>query len=367
MRARLAPLLGQSRERGRPVSDYEAPHYWLDYRGGFVRRGLPGALLRARLGRPPTGDEVTRAGVVLSHGAAAALGTAVAQCCRPSRGPAGTDRGGPDPAGADRAGLVATGVLLLSPLTVPLVLRDTGRYDAAGVLALGVVVASRRLPPPAAAVVTGGAVAAATACEEFLVGVLAPPVMVLTGWRRGPLVLAPAALVAAASLLVPVPEGAVAAARQEARTAGVPPAGAMGDALGALERGLVENLTFFRLFEPAAAAGSLALWAGLYAGTAALLGRLLRPPAGYGVLVAAYGGVGAALSVLGADFRRWWGLALAGLVGTLAVDPRPRPRQRPLRTADAAAAAALVAVGLAVRDLPVHPWGPVRDADVPAT
>jgi hypothetical protein len=27
------------------VSSYVAPLYWMDYRGGFVRRGLPGALL----------------------------------------------------------------------------------------------------------------------------------------------------------------------------------------------------------------------------------------------------------------------------------------------------------------------------------
>jgi hypothetical protein len=346
-----APRPGPGRSLG-PVSDYNAPHYWLDYRGGFVRRGLPGALLRARLGRPPTYDEVARTGVALARGAAAVLVTVVGQTCRADR---------------DRAGTTAAGVLLLSPLTVSLVRLDTGRYDAAGVLALGAVVASRRLPPPAAAVVAAGAAAAATACEEFLIGVLAPPVVVLSGWRRAPLVLAPAALVAAASLLVPVPEGAVAAAREEARAAGVPPAGPMGDALGALERGLVDNLAFFRLFEPGHAVGSLALWAGLYAGTAALVGRLLRPPAGYGALVAAYGGVGTTLSVLGTDFRRWWGLALTGLVATLAVDPRGRGERRPPGRAEAVAAAVLVAVGLAVRDLPVYPWGPLRDAEVPAT
>jgi hypothetical protein len=349
---RLARRLAVNRSR-RPVSDYNAPHYWLDYGGGFVRRGLPGALLRARLGRPPTYDEVARAGLLLSRGAVVALVPVVVRACRPVRSPAGA---------------AAAGVVLVSPLTVSLLLRDAGRYDATGVLALAVVPAAKaaRLPTPAAAVVVAGAATAATACEEFLLGVLAPPVVVLLGWRRAALALAPAALVAAASLLVPVPEGGVTAAREEARQAGVTPAGPMGDALGALERGLVQNLAFFRLFEPTAAAGSLALWAGLYAATAGLLGRLLTPPAGYPVLVAAYGGVGAALSVLGTDFRRWWGLALTGLVASLAADARPSGGGRRPGRAEAAAGVVLVAGGLAVRDLPVHPWGPVRDEDLPA-
>lgn len=353
MRLRLPRLLltrpGPGRSAG-PVTEYNAPHYWLDYRGGFVRRGLPGALLRARYRRPPTYDEVARAGLLLSRGAAGALVPVVLRAAR-GRGPASA---------------VAAGVLLLSPLTLSLLSYDRGRYDGAGVLALGVVAASRQLPPPVAAVVAAGAVTAATASEEFLLGVLAPPVVVLTGRRRAPLVLAPAALVAAASLLVPVPAGAVAGARQEARDAGVAPAGAMGDALGALERGLVENLVFFRLFEPAAVAGSLVLWAGLYGVTAALLGRLLQPPAGHAALVAAYGGVGAALSVLGTDFRRWWGLALSGLVTTLALEPRPTGGSRRPGRAEAVVAAALVAGGLTARHLPVYPWGPVREADLPA-
>lgn len=353
----------------RPVTDYNAPHYWLDYRAGFVRRGLPGAVLRSLLGRPPAYRDVTHAGVVLSGAAVASVVPLAVRASRlaPGRLPA----------------VLATTALVLSPLTCTLLVRDTGRYDAVGVVGLGVIAAVpgawSALPLPAGAAALATTVAVATACEEFLLGVLAPVALGGAGLlaRRhavsppGALllagaVLAPGVLVAAASLLVPTPVEVVAAARAEARAAGVHPPGVMGDAVAAVERSLVENLTFFRLFEPRAVGGALVLWSGLYGLTAALLGRLLAPPPGYGVLVAVFAAVGAVLSALGTDFRRWFGLALLGLVATLALDPErlqaargPAASPPPLRAVGEAAA--LVAAGLAVRALPVYPWGRVRE------
>jgi hypothetical protein len=358
---RLARPAGDRAAR-RPVTDYNAPHYWLDYRAGFVRRGLPGAVLRSLLGRPPAYRDVTRAGVVLSGAAVASVVPLAVRASRlaPGRLPA----------------VLATTALVLSPLTCTLLVQDTGRYDAVGVVGLGVIAAVpgawSALPLPAGAAVLATTVAVATACEEFLLGVLAPVALGGAGLlaRRhavspsGALLLAGAVL--APGVLVAAASRSLAAARAEAQAAGVHPPGVMGDAVAAVERSLVENLTFFRLFEPRAVVGALVLWSGLYGLTAALLGRLLAPPPGYGVLVAVFAAVGAVLSALGTDFRRWFGLALLGLVATLALDPKrlqaargPAASPPPLRAVGEAAA--LVAAGLAVRALPVYPWGRVRE------
>jgi hypothetical protein len=131
----------------------------------------------------------------------------------------------------------------------------------------------------------------------------------------------------------------------------------MGDTLAALDRGLVENLAFFRLFEPAAVALALALWAGLYLATTAALGGLLgaagRTHRGQAALHAA---VGAALCAVGADFRRWWGLAFLGLVASVAVREPDGPAG-PVAPGAVARAAALAVAGLAFRDMRVYPGG----------
>src|SRR3954469_14801176 len=52
------------------LTDYKAPNYWLGYRFGFVRRGLPGALLARVVGGPPTYRQVEVAAATLSRAAA---------------------------------------------------------------------------------------------------------------------------------------------------------------------------------------------------------------------------------------------------------------------------------------------------------
>ncbi|WP_136697212.1 hypothetical protein [Geodermatophilus dictyosporus] len=348
----------------RPVSEYKAPCYWLDYRCGFVRRGLPGEVLRRVAGGPPTHHDVERAAAALARASALSIvPVAVEVALRaPERLP--------------RA--VAAGLLVSSPLTCSLALGDVGRYDAVGVLALALLSTGRvvwlRLPLPVSAALLAGTVAGAVASEEFLLAVLAPTAVAAVSrlarerqasrtarrWLLGG-VLAPGALVAGASLLVPAPRGAVAAARAQAARAGVGPPGALGDALSALERGYVENLAFFRLFRPAAVGLSWGLWAGCHLLTAGVLGRLLGAGADgrHRRAATVHALVATVLSTAGVDFRRWWGLALTGLLATLVLLDPPRPAEPVSRTA-IVAALATAAAGVALRDVSVHPWGAPR-------
>jgi hypothetical protein len=346
------------------VTDYKAPNYWLGYRSGFVRRGLPGALLRLVAGGSPTYRQMEVAAAGLSRAAALSV---VAIAMRAARHvPPGLPR------------VVATGLMVSSPLTCSLLLHDVGRYDGVGVLVLAGLAAAgpamRRLPVPVGAVLLAAAVTVATASEEFLLAVVAPAAWAaavqLSGARElslgrrlllGGAILGPGAVVAAASMVVPPPPGALSAVREEATQAGVGPAGAMGDALAALDRGLVENLAFFRLFHPAAVVLALALWTGLYLVTTAVLGGLLgrAGSGGYRALAGVHAAVGAALCAVGADFRRWWGLAFLGLVATIAAR-EPDGQEGPVAPGDVTRAAALALAGLALRDMRVYPGGRVR-------
>ena len=345
-----------------PVTHYKAPGFWLDYRSGFVRRGLPGDALRRLLGGSPTFDQIQRTGLGLSRAAALSIVPMAVEAAQ--RAPGRLPR------------VLAAALLLFSPLTCTLLLHDVGRYDAVGVLVLALLSAGRSawlgLPLPVSAVLLGTAVSVAVASEEFLLAVLAPTALVavdLLG-RRHSLglpgrrllvggILGPGAVLAGASLVKPAPRDALTAARTEAAHAGVQPPGAMGDVLSALERGYVHNLAFFRLFRPTAVALSGALWAGFYFLTARTVGALLGGvPIRFRLAVAAHALVAGALSTAGADFRRWWGLALVGLLATLPLLEQSGSSEAVAGTAFAGAGVLAVA-GVALRDLQVHPWGPV--------
>src|SRR5919112_116936 len=126
--ARLLP------ERGRdpadlPLTDYKAANYWLGYRFGFVRRGLPGEILRRVVAGPPTYRHVAVTAVGLSRAAVLSVVPMALQAAR--RAPRGQPR------------VAAAGLLLLSPLTCSLLRHDVGRYDAVGVLVLALLAAAR--------------------------------------------------------------------------------------------------------------------------------------------------------------------------------------------------------------------------------
>jgi hypothetical protein len=368
---RLLPPAGRG-GLARPVTDYKGPNYWLGYGSGFVRRGLPGEVLRRLVGGSPTYRQMECTGVALSRAAALSVVPLAVQVGL--RAPGTLPR------------VVTSGLLVTSPLTCSLLLHDVGRYDTIGVLVLALASTARsawlRLPLPVSAVLIAAAVSAAVASEEFLLAVLAPTVAVavhLLGrhhgmTRHGQLgllggVLGPGAAIAWASLSTPVPADALTSARAEAIRAGVRPAGPIGDALAALNRGLIENMAYFRLFGRIPIALSSVLWSGFYFLTARVTKKLLGSGAGeqYSPLVTAHALVAAALSVAGVDFRRWWGLALMGLMSAVSLTDRSSIGE-PVGSAALAGAIALAVAGVLPRDQRVHPWGRIRvDRALPLT
>jgi hypothetical protein len=310
----------------RRITAYKAPQYWLDYRHGFVRRGFPGAVLSALTGGAPTLRQVTTTGVGLSLSAAAAVVPLAVRVARQA----------PD----DAASLLVAGTVLTSPLTVSLLLHDIGRFDGLGVLALSALSspgpAWERVPCWVGAPALAGVLAIAAATQEFMVAPLAP----VTLMRASSLaarcgldpagtallfagILAPAAAITVASAVMTPPAAAAQAARRRARSQGVAPPDELGDALSAVERNLIENRAFFGHFEPGALSRGVLLWVGVFGLTVVALSQLLDRATSwrYWRQVAYHAAVGALLSVLGADFRRWWGLSLLGVLAELGAAP----------------------------------------------
>ena len=304
----------------RPMTPYVAPQYWLSYEQGFVRRALPGEVLRLLGGaRPPTLAAATTLGVGLSLAAALAVGLLALLLAR--RVP------------ARWAALAVAAVVAVSPLGISLYTRDLGRSDAAGVVVLVALAALpwRRLPAPLVVVGVAALTAAAVAAGEFLV-VVVVPVGVVAVWlaldggsRRRRTVAAavcalPPAAVAVASAVVPVPLSLLTRAVATARAAGVPPPVPIvpghgdHDAVSRLKYGFVENMrTYYALFTPAGVVATTLVWGTVFAVLLAVVWHLLgRRVRGRGFALLAAGPVLAALalSVAGIDYRRWWSLAL---------------------------------------------------------
>ncbi len=347
-----------------PVLHWKLAQYWLDYEFGFVRRALPGELLSRVTGGPPGSVALVQAvGTGLTVAAALAVVPLALRFAGRARGT------------ATRLLVVAT--LLVSPLTVALLLHDLGRYDGVGVLVLAaLVVASgwRRLPTWAGTGLVAVLLAGATATEEFLVALLAPAALARTAllagtaersraWIHPAVAVGPAVAVAAASLLVPPPGQALAVARQRAEAAGVGPLRGWGDALSAVDRGLTENVGFFDLFGAAEVIGTLMLWATVWASTVALLTRLLGTTRDrwWWALVVWFAAVALALSAVGVDFRRWFGLALLGLVAAATLvrpEPAREPQALPPGPGALSAFILLAVLGVRTADLPVVPVAP---------
>jgi hypothetical protein len=239
---------------------YKHPQYWLDYEYGFVRRGLPGQLLSWAAGGPPSVQQVTVAGRVLTL--VACLAVLLLSIRASTQAPT-----------ARNAALVLL-LLLSSPMTLALLLWDVARFDGIGVVALAALARLRvdtRLPAPTVLVLISALVALSCAAEEFLLLLLAPAavlrttvtpaVQALAPMKRvlvSAAVLAPALPVTIASALPP-PAASVATARLRARAAGLPTS-PVGDALDPLTRTLQENLVLYN--GTAATAPGILLWLG---------------------------------------------------------------------------------------------------------
>lgn len=358
---RAGSYLADRLSRPFPLTPYVFPQYWLDYGDGFVRRALPGQVLRWLLGRPPDRGEVVVVATVLALAAVAGvLALAVALARR---------------AGSRSAGLAVAGAVVVSPLTLSLPVRDLGRPDSVGlaVLALLACLPWQRMPGPLTAGLVAVLCAAATATQEFLLLVVAPVAVLAlhrcTGDRRvrlltSALALGPAVLVALLSAVVPTPVAAVDRATAEAAGAGVPPPGTLlpdHTSVLRLRYGFVDNLSaYYSLLDPRTVVATTVMWGGVAVLTLGLVWQLMGGALRDGRFVAVLAAVvlvAGLLSCAGIDHRRWWALATVGGLAALVLLTPPSgagegpDRRRALLLLPAAAL--LVAAGWAMQLFPV--------------
>jgi hypothetical protein len=350
---------------------YNASAYWVGYGEGFVRRGLPGAVLALVLGGPPGVLAATVFGVLLFALVTVALAALVGMVVRAVPGP------------GDR--WVAAALVIASPFTFSLAVQTRGRYDTIVVACLvGITwLASRDSRRTLGLLGTALLVGVAAATEEFSFLFAAPLVLVaarrLGSTARGVLALVPGAVVVGASYLLRPRPDHLAALTQQAIDAGLPLDVAEENSISALGQSTVDALTSSAGLSPLTILVCALVLGGCFVVPGALLwARLGRPfprAAAWFGLVLALGAV--ALCVAGNDYRRWWGLAFAALVCGLvllaggAPDPRiPRQRtsSRPVRlpwlTLPALAVAALV-ISAGAQLFPIYPtWDAGADTNI---
>jgi hypothetical protein len=147
------------------IDRYIAPWYYLDYSDGFVRRGLPGELLRQTWGTSRLSVEI--AGWALTFAAVPALiyiAVRVASLAQRDNK------------------LAVIALLILAPLGLTTTIRDPGRYDSIGVIAMAailLVATTKRNSVVIAVSVATLSTSIAVASEDFLIAYLAPAVAAL--------------------------------------------------------------------------------------------------------------------------------------------------------------------------------------------
>jgi hypothetical protein len=350
--------------RAQPMTPYVAPQYWLGYDDGFVRRGLPGAVLRALSGgRPPTRALANAAAVGLTAAAVVALLVLAAALARRT---------------GDRwTGLALAAAVVATPLGLSHTARDLGRPDALGVLVAVVLVTVpwARLPPVLAVVLVALATTVAIGAVELLAVLVLPLAWCALrsafpdGRARAvapTLAVLPGLVLAVVSAMLPAPLAALARAHADAAAAGVPapvplPGGPPDhDAVSRLGYGLLENISsYYGATSVLSVVITTAVWASVHLLLLAVAWRLLgnawRERA-FWLLVTGSVAVALALSVAGIDFRRWWALAAVGALGVLALLPRrPSAPLAPPRTGTAVGVLVLAVSGLLLRTMPVLP------------
>jgi len=347
----------------RPLTSYVAPQYWLSYEEGFVRRALPGALLRLVTGGPdPSLALVKAAGVGWSVLAVLAVLVLAVGLARQAQ-----DR---------RATVAVAAAVVVSPLGLSLYARDLGRPDTVGVVVLVALAALpwRRWPTLPAAAAVAGLTTAAVAAEEFLVGLVVPlGLLVLrSAWagRRGrglwiAVTLAPGLVVALLSAALPVPADLLTRALAAARAAGVRPSRPLvpgygdHDSVSRLGYGMVENARiYYGITTPAGVVATTLLCALLHLLVLGviwhLLGRSLRERV-YLLLTGLPALVALALSVAGIDYRRWWSLALVAALGAVLQQTGERTSRPNAGRALTAALIVLAVAGVALQSMPLWP------------
>ena len=350
--------------RPHPMTPYVAPQYWLSYSDGFVRRGFPGAALRAVAGGQPPGYDLVKA-AALGLAAASLVAVLVLALLLARR------------AGDRLAAAAVLIAVLASPLGLSHLARDVGRTDALGFVVLVALVALpwRRLPPPLVVASVALLTSVAVASEEFLVAFVLPPAVLavrsaLAGRRFGAAWVAvavlPALLLALLSAVTTAPAAAIARAHADARAAGVPGSVPLvggpqdHDAVSRLGYGLLDNVAdYYATTTPLRVLVTAAVWASVYLLLLGLVWLLLGgsvPDRAFLLLAAGMAMVALALSVIGIDYRRWWALAAVTALCLVLQLVRGKPGE-PAHVGRGIAVALLVltTAGVLLRAMPVYP------------
>ncbi|HET9254271.1 MAG TPA: hypothetical protein VFO16_03590 [Pseudonocardiaceae bacterium] len=335
------------------MEPWQASQFWVTYRDGFVRRGLPGEVLSAVTGGSPTMAQMTAAAIALSVAAAAAWAVLARAVWRVA---------------TDDARALAMALVVASPFAFSLLVRDIGRYDAIGIAAFVMFAAVMpHLGRPRWPVLAGmsAVTAAAVASQELLIAFLVPLTVVAlgaAGWTgrglmvRAAAVLAPGALVAVASVTITPSRMSLLMAVDAAHAAGTGTDRYHSNAISALTQTTGQALRHFTGISPITFGVCLLSLGGCWAATTTVLWYLLGRRGGrlFWAYAAIYASMALALSAVGIDYRRWWALAFAATVVTLlllpARDPQPRVRGRLLLLASILAASVLGQL------FPSYPW-----------
>jgi hypothetical protein len=308
-----------------PMSPYVTPQFWLSYHEGFVRRGLPGEVLRLLEGdHAPSLLAVKVAGLALAAGTGAAVVLLAVVLARRAR--SFTEK------------LLTTAVILVTPLTLSLYLRDVGRYDAIGVIVLAILGCTPwgRLPRGVAVASVAFLAAVAVACTEFLIVFVVPLsllVMVRDARGRHPAAMAavtqlPALTIATLSAVLKPANSYFSDVLGTALAHGAPqPVNQVPDhdSVSRLKHGFVDNaLTYYSITDAATVITAALMWAAVFVVTLCLvwtaLGRSLRQRA-FQAVVGTASLAALSLSLAGIDFRRWWALATVAALAALVKIP----------------------------------------------
>lgn len=338
------------------VQSWSASQYWVTYRDGFIRRGLPGQVLAWLTNGTPTGTQMSAYATVLAGFGAVALGLLALLLGRE----ASTRRG---------AFLVFT-LIAVSPFTFSLIVRDLGRYDVIGFVGLVMVaLIGLRASGLWAAILSGLVCIVAVASEEFLLVHLAPVVLLAVRYAsRGSssatymatAAVLPAAGMAVASTLVRPDRGSLLRAVDLAHVARPDIARDGRHAIAALSQSLESAVSHYFQISPWTMPVLAVLFGGFAAAAVALAwvcvgcpqGRILRGIGLY-LMLATVG-----LSVVGIDYRRWWGLAfVAALASLVLLCPCGRQGNRDSGLSSVLFTVAVLATSVALQLAPVAASG----------
>jgi hypothetical protein len=294
---------------------YIGPQYYFSYDHGFIRRGLPGAVLQLFGGPPRVSFDAVGWGLACASVAAVVLLALMMFWelrAKPLR-------------------YAATALVLLCPLSISLFVLDPGRYDAVGfvglaaVALLGASASGSRRPLRVGGVATV-VMLIVVLSEEFLFLFMLAPVLLLMlrhadrGSRRRRMLTCSAPFVfplavAAASSVVRPSQAQVDAAQV-----------ASGRAPGSIDAALFMRTSISGEYRFVAGYGlepfihAMLIWFSVFT-LAVLILAVAYGVQGRWYWYAAAGNALAALaiSVIGADQRRWWALAFISQVTALVV------------------------------------------------